>query len=171
MGIPPLGMPPGIFSSSSSHARLHAAGRAALDGVPSSCHADALTNLDLRCGASMDEDARSRLAIHLTNCHMRASNLTWYPCSDDATIADCTRPMVDSPSAIAFRVYTTFVAHADSLCFFLRSEAFERRAASAVDALYGSSRDATERLHALTDEAAGLVAAAAARSRAAAAFT
>ena len=40
------------------------------------------------------------------------------------TTAACTRPMVDSPSALAFKAFTTFSTHADSLCFFLQAEAF-----------------------------------------------
>ena len=32
------------------------------------------------------------------------------------TIAQCTRPMVDSPSGIAYNSYTTFYTHAESMC-------------------------------------------------------
>ena len=138
--------------------RIHAEGRALLEGLGTgSCYTDAVSDLKQRCGDRFDEETRSRLAVRLTNCHLAASNLTTYPCDDSKLIAECTRPMVESPSAIAYKVYTTFVAHADSLCFFLSSEAFERRAEAAVNSLYNSARDATDHLRALGVQASGLV--------------
>ena len=32
------------------------------------------------------------------------------------SVAECTRPMVDSPSGLAYSAYTTFYTHAESMC-------------------------------------------------------
>ena len=139
--------------------RFHAAGRSAFEAIPVSsdaCYSNAVDSLQLHCGKRLDEDTRSRLAIHLTNCHLSASNLSTYACPSSTPVAECTRPMVDSPSSIAFNVYTSFVTHADSLCFFLRSSAFEQRAETAVSTLYTSSRDATAKLAAISEHASSV---------------
>jgi hypothetical protein len=116
----------------------------------------AIESLKAGCGAKMDEDERSRLAVRFTNCQLSSTGLTTYRCTDNMTIAECTRPMVESQNSIAYRVYTTYVTHTDSLCFHLQGEAFELRAESAVHALYASSRDAASRLGDLGQEAAAL---------------
>jgi hypothetical protein len=39
-----------------------------------------------------------------------------YPCDAEMSVAACTRPMVDSPSGLAYSAYTTFYTHAESMC-------------------------------------------------------
>ena len=36
-----------------------------------------------------------------------------------------TKPMVESVNSIAYSAYTTFYTHAESMCFYLQSEAFQ----------------------------------------------
>jgi len=38
-----------------------------------------------------------------------------YACMPSMSVADCTRPMVDSPSGLAYSAYTTFYTHAASM--------------------------------------------------------
>ena len=95
-------------------------------------------------------------ALELANRQLAASGLETYACPADATIADCTRPLVDSTNSIAYKVFTEYMAHSDSLCFHLHSAAFEERSAAVVNSLYESSRDASDRMRALAGQAATL---------------
>ena len=116
---------------------------------PASCWARAVGALHGSC-RSLDEAQRARLAVRFTNCHLRRSGLGTYPCAANMTVAACTRPMVDSPSAIAFKAYTTFSTHVDSICFYLQSEAFQQSAEAAVDALHTSTLTTATRLSSLS---------------------
>ena len=99
-----------------------------------------------------------RLAIALTNCQLAASNLTTYNCSDEMSIAECTKPMAtESVNSVAYKAYTIYAAHADSLCFYLQSEEFSSRTERSVNALYASTMDATDRLTVLGTQATTLM--------------
>ena len=95
------------------------------------CWTAAVKNLEAGC-RSLDETRRSRLAVEFTNCHLTKSGMEPYSCTEDMQIHECTKPMaVESVNSLAFSVYTTFFTHAESMCFYLQSEAFERAAMSA----------------------------------------
>ena len=152
-------VPCGRFESLSPPPPIrHAVENGEFAGEP--CWHRAIASLRTSCRV-MDHEARGRLAVHFTNCHLRRSNLTRYPCRSNMTLAECTLPMVSSPSAIAFKAYTTFTAHADSLCFYHESEAFQRNAEAAVEALHASTRTATVHIGALGEQTGSMLAAAA----------
>ena len=117
-----------------------------------SCWATAVEDLKAGC-RSMDDDQRSRLAVQFTNCHLDKSGLEMYPCSTEMSVAACTRPMVDSPSGLAYSAYTTFYTHAESMCYYLQSEAFQQATEAAVDRLHSSARGTAEQLGQLQTQA------------------
>lgn len=123
---------------------------ASLSSSSDSCWSRAVDRLQSSCSGALAPDgpageARSRLAIRFTNCHLGASGLRTYRCTSNMSIADCTRPMAfDSPSGVAFKTYTSYVTHADNLCYYLQAHEFERRSALTVNALYASTRSASE---------------------------
>ena len=57
-----------------------------------------------------------RARSQFTNCHLEKSGLATYACTPAMSVAECTRPMVDSPSGLAYGAYTTFYTHAESMC-------------------------------------------------------
>ena len=128
----------------------------ATDPLSHGCWSEVVAELEAGC-RSMDDQLRSWLAVQFANCHLQKSGLPTYECSRNMTTASCTQPMVDSVNSIAYSVYTTFYTHAESMCFFLQSEAFERATERAVDQLHLSSVDAAKRMAALGEHAASLV--------------
>ena len=38
------------------------------------------------------------------------------------SLIECTKPMIDSPSSVAYTAYTHFYTHAESMCFYLQSK-------------------------------------------------
>ena len=110
------------------------------------CWTAAVENLANGC-RSLDDDRRSRLAVQFTNCHLEKSGLPTHECTDDMPIHVCTKPMViQSVNSLAFSVYTTFFTHAESMCFYLQSEAFQHAAEQAVDALHASATGTARQL-------------------------
>ena len=118
--------------------------RLELDPNSQGCWAKAVDDLKEGC-RSMDDVQRSRLAVQVaalphtvqtplplpsmtaadallpavaqfTNCHLEKSAMTTYACTSAMSVAECTRPMVDSPSGLAYSAYTTFYTHAESMC-------------------------------------------------------
>jgi hypothetical protein len=65
------------------------------------------------------------LRTQFTNCHLEKSELETYPCTEEMSLAACTRPMADSTNGIAYVAYTHFFTHAESMCFYLQSAAFQ----------------------------------------------
>jgi hypothetical protein len=96
-------------------------------------------------------------ALQFTNCHLEKSGLETYSCTDDMSVEACTRPMVDSVNSIAYSAYTTFFTHAESMCFYLQSEAFQRSTEQAVDSLHASARGTAEQLSALQTQTTTMI--------------
>jgi len=62
------------------------------------------------------------------------------------SLMECTKPMVDSPSSLAYTSYTHFFTHAESMCFYLQSKSFQRSTESLIGALQSTSHTALDRL-------------------------
>ena len=69
----------------------------------------------------------------------------------------CTRPMVGSTHGVAYNAYTQFFTHAESMCFYLQSAAFQAATEQAVDALHASARGTAARLSELQEHAGALI--------------
>ena len=154
------------FQLDASLERRAAAGREQLellkrDAASSPCWEAALSKLETGCRA-LDDETQSRLAIAFTNCHLAKSGLPTYACTDEMTVEACTAPMAASTSGLAFSSYTTFFTHAESICFYLQSQAFQASTEAAVDALHSNSRLAAVRLIELREQTGAVQAVAAA---------
>lgn len=83
--------------------------------------------------ATLSDEGRYRLAIALANCHLSASGLKEIPCDNTMLVEDCTRKIPNIE--LAFSTYTTFFAHIDSLCFYMKKDNFHQSTADAINAL------------------------------------
>ena len=125
-------------------------------GAPqASCWAAAVGKLESGCAqVAKDDDAQSRLAVEFTNCHLAKSGLPTYECAEEMTLKECTRPMVDSASGLAYSTYTLFYTHTESICFYMQSQAFQASTEAAVNSLYAAGREAASRLQGLQQQTA-----------------
>lgn len=121
------------------------------DGATRGCWEAAVRRLEAGCRL-MDDAERSRLAVQFTNCHLQKSGLDTYECSAVMSVEACTKPMVDSPNSVAYNAYTHFFTHAESMCFYLQSEAFQKSSEAAVQALHASAQGTTDRLVSVQDQ-------------------
>ena len=122
-------------------------------GASKSCWDGALEVLKSGC-RSMDDVQRSRLAVRFTNCHLAKSGLATYECDPHMDVQACTKPMVDSPSGLAYSTYTLFYTHAESMCFYLQSEAFQAATEAAVTRLHQGAEQAAADLATLSSSQA-----------------
>lgn len=124
-------------------------------GAPqASCWAAAVAELESGCAQiAKDDDVQSRLAVQFTNCHLAKSGLPTYECTAAMSLQECTRPMVDSTSGLAYSTYTLFYTHTESICFYLQSQAFQASTEAAVNSLQTGAREAASRLQELQRQA------------------
>lgn len=108
----------------------------------------------------LTDEGRYRLAIALANCHLAASHLEEVPCTTQMAVEKCTQGVPKVP--MAFETYTTFFAHIDSLCFYMKKDSFHKSTSDAINALaiatiqsketlIDFSRDMVENQQRLTD--------------------
>ncbi|XP_067408449.1 uncharacterized protein [Emydura macquarii macquarii] len=105
------------------------------------CWAGALGRLQTGC-QQLGEEQQSRIALAFAHCHLQRSGRPFPRCEAGSSVRACTQHM----DPVAFGVYTEFFTHAHSICYLLRSEAWQQRAESAVDRLVASSEGVAERL-------------------------
>jgi len=134
-----------------------AAGKSQLEALAAdtTCSARAVDRLRGGC-REMDDQSQSRLAVDFTNCHLAKSGLTTYECTSEMSLADCTKPMVDSAAALAFNAYTHFYTHAESMCFYLQSREFQRSTETLVDQLHASAQGTASQLDSLKKDTESL---------------
>ena len=126
------------------------------DNAAPGCWAAAVADLREGC-KGMDDSQRSKLAVKFTNCHLEKSGLDTYACTPDMSVEACTRPMVGSTHSVAYNAYTQFFTHAESMCFYLQSAAFQAATEQAVDALHTTARGTAHRLGELQQHASALI--------------
>lgn len=86
-------------------------------GQWSSCWKRAVENLIQGCRDLKDNDERrSKLAVHLTNCHLMKSGIRPFICTEDMSVRECTHDMYASQSA--WTTYTQFITHVGMLLHF-----------------------------------------------------
>lgn len=121
-----------------------------------SCWEKAVETLSAGC-RQMNDTERSHLAVQFANCHLAKSGLPTYACSASMDVAACTLPMVESPSGLAFSTYTLFYSHAESMCFYLQSSAFQQATESSVLQLQLGTQQAASQLRRLEAQAIEVV--------------
>jgi len=114
------------------------------------CFQAAFLQAQIDCSA-LGEDAlaKKKLALALAECHLAD---TRFPVSEACAWAE-----EDAASCIArldgtqVQVYTEFFTHADTLCFFLQSEAWYRQADAVSSLLMDTSIEVADRLFEMND--------------------
>jgi len=93
------------------------------------------------CAATvMTADAKKRLAIVFTNCHLENFDLPTYPCPpEESAIKNCVRKFRETDKA--FNAYTEFITHIDNLCAYARAEIFQQQSLRASANLYNAGVD------------------------------
>lgn len=86
------------------------------------CWRKAVESLNETC-RGLSQTAQQRLAIAFANCHWASAERPTYECSDEMSIAKCTREMSES----AFDVYTQFFNHIEDACFYLQSQLWQEK--------------------------------------------
>ena len=92
-----------------------------------------------------------------TLAQLQKSGLPTYECTGEMTVEACTKPMVDSTSGIAYNAYTQFFTHAESMCFYLQSAAFQAATEHAVDALQATAQSTATRLGQMHEQTGQLI--------------
>ncbi|XP_050783262.1 uncharacterized protein LOC127036410 isoform X1 [Gopherus flavomarginatus] len=130
---------PGLLAQ--GRARLREAQTLAQHPQLGACWAGALGRLDAGC-RQLGEEQQSRIALAFAHCHLQRSGRPFPRCEAGSSVRACTQHM----DPVAFGVYTEFFTHAHSICYLLRSEAWQQRAESTVHRLVASSEGVAERL-------------------------
>ncbi|XP_039366349.1 uncharacterized protein LOC120388533 isoform X3 [Mauremys reevesii] len=136
---PGLAPDPGLLAQ--GRARLREAQTLAQHPQLGACWAGALGRLDAGC-QQLGEEQQSRIALAFAHCHLQRSGRPFPRCEAGSSVRACTQHM----DPVAFGVYTEFFTHAHSICYLLRSEAWQQRAESTVHRLVASSEGVAERL-------------------------
>ena len=115
------------------------------------CWTNAIQSLHTNC-KDLNDEVQSRLALNFANCFLKRSGRESYPCDDNRKVEDCLKDFTDR----AFNAYTQFFTHTQSVCFYLRSELWQRNTKLTIDSLTKTSihvkdrlEDASKRLHEL----------------------
>ncbi|XP_048688988.2 uncharacterized protein LOC125628175 isoform X2 [Caretta caretta] len=130
---------PGLLAQ--GRARLREAQTLAQHPQLGACWAGALGRLDGGC-QQLGEEQQSRIALAFAHCHLQRSGRPFPRCEAGSSVRACTQHM----DPVAFGVYTEFFTHAHSICYLLRSEAWQQQAESTVHRLVASSEGVAERL-------------------------
>ncbi|XP_038237571.1 uncharacterized protein LOC119847146 isoform X10 [Dermochelys coriacea] len=130
---------PGLLAQ--GRARLREAQTLARHPQLGACWAGALGRLDGGC-QQLGEEQQSRIALAFAHCHLQRSGRPFPRCEASSSVRACTQHM----DPVAFGVYTEFFTHAHSICYLLRSEAWQQQAESTVHRLVASSEGVAERL-------------------------
>ncbi|XP_038237569.1 uncharacterized protein LOC119847146 isoform X8 [Dermochelys coriacea] len=116
---------PGLLAQ--GRARLREAQTLARHPQLGACWAGALGRLDGGC-QQLGEEQQSRIALAFAHCHLQRSGRPFPRCEASSSVRACTQHM----DPVAFGVYTEFFTHAHSICYLLRSEAWQQQAESTV---------------------------------------
>ncbi|XP_051800758.1 uncharacterized protein LOC127532769 isoform X1 [Acanthochromis polyacanthus] len=116
------------------------------------CWARALEHLVVRC-RDMTSESQSRIALRFAHCHLSSSGRDFPSCPEGSEVSRCTGEM----DAVAFNTYTEFFTHTHSICHFLQSEAWQRRAESTMYRLTDTSAGVVEQLQSTREMAEDLI--------------
>ncbi|KAF4110293.1 uncharacterized protein LOC131545916 [Onychostoma macrolepis] len=105
------------------------------------CWSRALEKIQSSC-KEFSDDVQSKIALSFTHCHLQRSGRSFPECPEDSDVKTCTQDM----DPVAFNTYTEFFTHAHSICHYLQSERWQRRAENTIHRLTESSAGVAEQL-------------------------
>ena len=108
----------------------------------SDCWKKAVEGIEKRC-RNLGDVEQSYLAVDFTNCHLSKSGRKIYSCSRETqSIEECTGKMDDT----TYLAYTTFFTHTANICFYVKSELWQRRTEDTISKLSRTSQDVAVQL-------------------------
>ena len=108
----------------------------------SDCWRKAVEGIEKNC-KNLGDIEQSYLAIDFTNCHLSKSGRKIYSCARETqTVKQCTGGMDDT----TFLTYSTFFAHTANICFYLKSELWQKKTEDTISKLSRTSREVSVQL-------------------------
>ncbi|XP_072031530.1 protein brambleberry-like [Amphiura filiformis] len=101
-----------------------------------SCHHTIIAELKTSC-SDITEEELAKLGVALLNCQSKAEGRPTYTCTEDMTVAECTKPM--DPNT--WNSYHIISNRARSVCYSVRQQQFQRQTQIAVNHLASSTEE------------------------------
>lgn len=95
------------------------------------CWRQAISHFDTSCASFSNQD-KQRLALKLTNCHLKDASRQAVICKSNKDIAQCLATIRDDST---FGVYTAFYIQVDNSCQYLQSDAWQQQTTTLIDHL------------------------------------
>nr|AQP31215.1 brambleberry [Xenopus laevis] len=111
-----------------------------------SCHYKVVSQLQASC-TEMSEEEIAKLGVSLFNCQADVEGRPTYPCTEDMTLAECTKPM-DPDTWNAYHIVSN---RARSVCYATRQLHFRRRTELTVNTLVSTAMSQLEAMKLLKD--------------------
>ncbi|XP_023736660.1 protein GAMETE EXPRESSED 1 isoform X1 [Lactuca sativa] len=123
--------------------------------MPNSCWQNAYGNLFAGCSEILaDEEQRSRLAWHLSDCFQKDTGRPPFPyCHVKDPMVNCLKNL----DKAAHTIYLEFYLETNSICHQLQTDAFKRQTERLVNELKKSAEYAEEKLEKIENQAEGLL--------------
>ncbi|GMP36378.1 hypothetical protein CsSME_00008522 [Camellia sinensis var. sinensis] len=123
--------------------------------APNSCWQNAYQNLFAGCSEILaDEEKRSRLAWHLSDCFQKDSGRPLLPhCDAKSSMLKCLTKLDED----ARKIYHEFYLETNSICHQLQTDAFKRQTERLVNELKNSAQFAEDKLETIEEKAEGLL--------------
>ncbi|KAL4431061.1 hypothetical protein ABPG75_006317 [Micractinium tetrahymenae] len=115
------------------------------------CFSAAVGELTADC-RRMEQEAKTRLALRLTNCQLATQGGPTYPCSPRQSLQECTQALPDR----GYALFVEFLTHADSMCLFIQNQNFERYTENMLNRLAEGAGYAQDQLAAAAKSSAAL---------------
>ncbi|KAJ9565136.1 hypothetical protein OSB04_001102 [Centaurea solstitialis] len=123
--------------------------------LTNSCWQNAYQNLFAGCSEILaEEDQRSRLAWHLSDCFQKESGRSPFPYCDVKTPMRNCLPRLDKD---AHGIYLEFYLETNSICHQLQTDAFKRQTERLVNELKRSAESAEDKLENIEEQAERLL--------------
>ncbi|KAE8599869.1 hypothetical protein XENTR_v10017374 [Xenopus tropicalis] len=111
-----------------------------------SCHFKVVSQLQASC-TDMSEEEIAKLGVSLFNCQAEVEGRPTFPCTEDMTLAECTKPM-DPDTWNAYHIVSN---RARSVCYATRQLHFRRRTELTVNTLVSTAMSQLEAMKLLKD--------------------
>ncbi|KAI7844527.1 hypothetical protein COHA_001885 [Chlorella ohadii] len=96
----------------------------------------------------MEQQQKTRLALHLMNCQLQVQGSGTYPCRPRQTLRECIEVLPDR----AHGLYVEYLTHADTMCLFIQNQNFERNTENMLNQLAEGSKFAKSQLDAMSGD-------------------
>jgi len=102
------------------------------------CWEDAKAFVIQHCGKTGHE-SRSKIAIKLTNCHLKLSGLGKFGCEEGLDVETCRKELGQEDRS--YNTFNNFFIHIDNICNFMKADQFRQTSLESVKTLYESAQN------------------------------